>query len=240
MRVVLRRERRRRNVTPVCGSRLPLPHYALVDRIDLLAQPGTTRAAALNDSLILVTNDHYLANGIRHSPPPLAGSTILPHLEEAMNAQQKWVSTRIIIDLNGSTSSVLDMMYQLHLISRHQPELAFDLLTEVNDLEIIRFIEASCLCRIIDRRFTLRDVQQTLAFPRVVLNNPRERFLSQEWEIIRLMARGMTLRNIADAQQRPYHRIIYRLTRMLALLKLKKRQQFIRLLQRLNEGHSRK
>ncbi|KNC91716.1 hypothetical protein [Trabulsiella odontotermitis] len=237
MRVVLRRERRRRNVTPVCGSRLPLPHYALVDRLDLLAQPVATRAASLNDTLILVTHDNYLANGIRHSPPPLASSTIFPRLEEAMHARQKWVSARMIIDLNGSTTSVLDLLHQLHLISRQKPDLAFDLLTTADDPEIVRFIEASCLCRIIDRRFTVSGVQQALAFPRVVFDNPRERFISREWDIICLMARGMTLRNIATLQQRPYHRIIYRLTRVLTLLKLQKRQQFIRLLQRLNQYH---
>lgn len=68
MRVVLRRERRRRNITDIRGCRLPLPHYALIDRVDLLAQPVASRAASLNSTLILVTHDSYLANGIRHSP----------------------------------------------------------------------------------------------------------------------------------------------------------------------------
>ncbi|MFW0765990.1 helix-turn-helix transcriptional regulator [Trabulsiella odontotermitis] len=234
MRVVLRRERRRRNVTPVGGSRLPLPHYALVDRLDLLANPATNQVASLGDRLLLVTQDNYLATGIRYCPPSLACSTIFPCLEDALDARQKWGSSHIIIDLNGSTTSVLDTLHQLHLISQQQPELAVDLLTEVDDREIVHFIEASCLCRIIDRRITLSGVQQALAFPRVVFNNPRTRFSRQEWQIIRLMAHGMTLRNIATQQNRPYHRIIYRLTRILALLKLPKRQQFIRLLQRLS------
>ncbi|WP_152958602.1 helix-turn-helix transcriptional regulator [Trabulsiella odontotermitis] len=234
MRVVLRRERRRRNATPVGGRRLPLPHYALVERIDLLANPATNHAASLSDRLLLVTQDNYLATGIRYSPPPLACSTLFPRLEEASEARQKWGSSRLIIDLNGSTAPVLDTLYQLHLISRQHPDLAFDLLTVVDDLDIVHFIAASCLCRIIDRRVTVSGVQQALAFPRVVFNNPRERFNRQEWQIIRLMADGMTLRNIAIQQNRPYHRIIYRLARILALLKLQKRQQLIRLLQRLS------
>ncbi|KFB98083.1 transcriptional regulator of fimbriae expression [Trabulsiella guamensis ATCC 49490] len=235
MRVVLRRDRRRRNVNLMCGSRLPLPHYALVDRVDLVTQPVVIRAASLTERLILVTHDNYLANGIRHSPPPLTSSAIFPCLREAMHARQRSDSARVIIDLNGCTLPVFDVLHQLHLISRQKPGLAFDLLTETDDPEIVRFIEASCLCRIIDRRFTLSGIQRALAFPRVIFNNPRDRFISQEWEIIRLMAQGLTLRNIAAQQQRPYHRIIYRLARILALLKIKKRQQFIRLLQRISE-----
>lgn len=239
MRVVLRRERRRRNINDIRGCRLPLPHYALIDRVDLLAQPVASRAASLNSTLILVTHDSYLANGIRHSPPPLSYSTIFTRLEDALHAQQKWTSARVIVDLNGGMSSILEIMSTLRSLSHKKPELTFDLLADSRDREILRFIEATCLCRIINRRFTLSMVQQSLAFPRVLFDNPRERFTRSEWEIIRLMAQGVSLRHIAEQQQRPYHRVIYRLTRILSLLQLQKRQQFIRLLQRIDDGKAR-
>lgn len=229
MRVMLRRERRRRNMMDFQGHSLPLPHNALVDRGDLL-----NHTARYCDYRILVTRDHYLAIGVRHSPVPLCLCRIYDDFDEALNVVRQTLPLCLIVDLEGWSQPTLTLLDRLRDLQQRHPQIDIALITPETDRESLRFLQASCRCRIIDKRLAL--VQARHAFQ---LHDPPQPlvsrlFKSKEWSVLMLMSNGHSLCNIARQQLRPYHRIIYRVGCVLSLLRLNHRQQLLRLLQRVN------
>lgn len=237
MRVMLRRERRRRNVIDFQGHSLPLPHNALVERNDLL-----NHTARYTDYLILVTRDKYLAYGVRYSPVPLCLCRIYDDLDEALRVVHKILPLCLIVDLEGWPQPTLILLDQLRALQKKYPTMEIVLITPNTDDLTRLFLQASCGCRIIDKRLALLQARSALQFNDEAANHaappdlPR-RFKQKEWSVLMLMSQGHSLCNIARLQLRPYHRIIYRVGCVLTLLRLDHRQQLLRLIQRINGRH---
>ncbi len=67
------------------------------------------------------------------------------------------------------------------------------------------------------------------------LGSEKEWFSRNEWPILQELARGRTLRQIALLHNRPYSRIIYRLSCILLKLGLSHRQELLHLLNNLSD-----
>jgi fimbrial regulator len=237
MRVMLRRERRRRNIMDFQGHSLPLPHNALVERNDLL-----NHTARYTDYRILVTRDKYLAFGVRHSPVPLCLCRIYDDIDEALQVVHHILPLCLIIDLEGWSQPTLILLDRLRALQKKHPAMEIALITPDTDSRTRLFLQASCGCRIIDKRLALLQARSALQLNQELPKNnlpvsvPR-RFKSKEWSVLMLMSQGHSLCHIARMQLRPYHRIIYRVGCVLSLLKLGHRQQLLRLIQRINGVH---
>lgn len=236
MSIMLRRERRRRNLTPLQSHARPLPHFALVERHDLLSHHGRA-----NENRILVTCDYFLALGIHHSPPPLCYCTIYNNLDEALNVVRGTQPLNLIIDIEGWPVPTLDILNHLLDLHKRHPGLEISLITPEKAFSYRRFLQAACLCRLIDKHLELKQLRDALQYRRLPLPASHRLFKTREWSVLMLMARGLSLCEIARHQQRPYHRITYRVNCIIALLRLEKRQQLLSLLQKISAtppGHT--
>lgn len=229
MRVLLRRERRRRNVMDYQGNALPLPHSTLVDKLDLLRHP--TRSAGLR---VLVTRNHFLATGIRHSPLPLCHTTIYDDLSEALHHVRQSPPLSLIIDLEGWSVATLPLLNQLRELHQTYPALDIALIAAETETAARLFLQSACSCRFIDRRLALKTIRNELQLQGQRFTFPPRGFKAREWSVLILMAQGRSLSEIARLQERPYHRVVYRMGCVLTLLGLGHRHQLLRLLQKIN------
>lgn len=234
MRTVRRRERRRRNMTEEQGYQLPLPHFALIESAELLnPTSGLTKNAA---DPILVTHDRYLIGGMRYSAAPLSHCRIYDTLADAFAAVKDAVAGNLIVDPEGLAQPLLTTLDLIRHQQKYAPTLSVTLLLSSSQRDVQRFIKSACRCRILNRHAVLDAVRLTPTAPEAGADAPSARgdFNAREWDILIQLAHGRTLREIARAQQRPYHRIIYRLGCILTRLKYTQRQQLLRLLQQVN------
>lgn len=227
MRVMLRRERRRRNIMEFQGHSLPLPHNALVERSDLL-----NHTARYCEYHILVTRDHYLATGVRHSPVPLSLCRIFDDIDEALDVVHLTHPLGLIIDLEGQILPVITLLDRLRMLQQDYPALDIVLITPDVDPAAQRFLQATCHCRVLDKRLALFQARAALHLQSQVQTLLPRLFKAKEWSVLMMMSEGYTLCHIARLQVRPYHRIIYRVGCVLTLLRLNHRHQLLRLLQR--------
>lgn len=229
MRVMLRRERRRRNIIEFQGYSLSLPHNALVERGVLL-----NHTAHYSDHRILVTRDSYLASGIRHSPAPLCLCRIYADIDEALAAVQQIQPLYLIIDLEGWEMPVLALLDSLRNLQHRYQAVEMVLMTPELDPVTQQFLQSALRCRLIEKRLALPLAREALQ--RIVDTLPAHArlFKTKEWSVLMLMAQGHSLSHISRLQIRPYHRIVYRVGCILSLLQLSHRQQLLRVLQRVS------
>lgn len=232
MRVTLRREKRRRSMHVREGYPLPLPHDVQVEYVDKLLHPASM--AGQWELTMVATRDCYLASGLRFSPAPLCHSVIIGQLDEALDTSRRAGPLHLLIDLHGLVLPPVELLDRLRHWQRRTPSSArLTLLSSVADPLALRFIEQSCLCRVIDKHLPLRASRQAMLSPRPA--DPPTLFSSGEWELLRALAQGKSLRQIAHQQQHSYHRIVYRQGKILSRLQLTHRSLLLRLLQRI--GH---
>ena len=228
MRAVLRRERRRRNLRASQSNPLPLPHHALVEHSDLL-EPYTST----HEIRAVITGDRFLAEGFRHSPVPICLYSIFTDPDDALLALAQGDFNSVIVDMDKLTLPVITLLERLRALRMQRPEIHIALMMTDTDFAVLDFLRASCSVCIINKHLPLKE-----AWTKMQLSNPpppREAIFShKEWKILLLMAQGYSLRLIAQSQHQPYHRIIYRIGRILTRLGLQRRQQLIQLLQRIN------
>lgn len=234
MRVMLRRERRRRNIMEFQGYSLPLPHNALVERGALLNH--TTR---YSDHRILVTRDSFLASGVRHSPLPLCQCRIYAGVDEALTAVQHIQPLCLIVDLEDCEMPVLALLDSLRNLHRRHPEMEIVLLTTERDPLTQPFLQSALCCLVIEKQLALPLAREVLQQQGDAAPAQTRLFKAKEWSVLMMMAQGHSLSHIAKLQIRPYHRIIYRVGCILSLLRLNHRQQLLRVLQRITALHDR-
>lgn len=229
MRIIQRRERRRRNVMALQGLSLPLPHNTLVEH-------GALRhhTARYGDRRILVTRDRYLASGIRHSPVPLSLCRIYDDINDALETLQQTQPLCLIVDLEDCQQPVISLLDQLRDVQRRYPELGMVLMTSETDPVSYPFLQRVCRCRIVDKHMALPMTREALLAQSLTPLLPQRLFKAKEWSVLLLMAKGHSLSHVARLQIRPYHRIIYRVGCILNLLGLGHRQHLLRVLQRVS------
>ncbi len=231
MRAVLRRERRRRNLRASQSNPLPLPHHALVEHSDLL-EPDTST----HEIRAVITGDRFLAEGFRHSPVPICFYSVFTDPDDALLALARGDFKSVIVDMDRLSMPVITLIERLRAQRMQRPEIHIALMVTETDFAALDFLRASCSVCIISKHLPLKE-----AWTKMQLSNPppppREAIFShKEWKILLLMAQGYSLRLIAQSQQQPYHRIIYRIGRIQMRLGLQRRQQLIQLLQRINSS----
>lgn len=235
MRAVLRRDRRRRNLLASQSNPLPLPHHALVEHSNLL-EPGP-RPPELHT---IITGDRFLAEGLRHSPAPLCYYPIVTNTDDALLALTKNNRASIIVDMDRLAVPVMSLIEQLRTLRIQQPEMQITLLTLNTDRGVLDFLHAACQARFIDKRLPLNELWEKLQRYKPLGADRERTFSHKEWRILQQMTQGYSLRVIAQNQQQPYHRVTYRIARILARLNLQRRLQLIQLLQRVSDNAGRR
>lgn len=139
------------------------------------------------------------------------------------------------MDIESRSTGLIDQLDQLRRHSLYPPFLTPWLLIRADNYDARLFCKAAGPFHVLERQMNAAGLQHSLMEPRPLQGSDRDWFSRNEWPILQELARGKTLRQIALLQNRPYSRIIYRLSCILMKLGLSHRQELLHLLNNLSD-----
>ena len=166
---------------------------------------------------------------------PLSNCCDYSTLEAALSDLNQWPSSRLVVDVESRASPLIDLLDRLRRHSLFAPYLTPYLLIRADDYDTRLFCKAAGPFHVLERQLTPRALQQTLLETPSPAGHRKEWFSRDEWPILQALSQGSTLRQIAQLQNRPYSRIIYRLSCILAKLGLNHRHELLHLLNNLSD-----
>ncbi|QPK02682.1 response regulator transcription factor [Enterobacter mori] len=235
MRMTVRRYRRRRTGSDALGfthSPFALPFF---DRLEFLSQSINQTRKTDAPFIILVTQDNFLRSGFLHGQSPLSNCCDFKTLEAALSTINHWPSARLVVDIDSRASTLIDLLDQLRRHSLYPPFLAPHLLIRADDYDARLFCKAAGPFHVLERQLSPPVMQQYLLETSFLPRNRKEWFSRDEWPVLQDLSRGNSLRHIAHLHNRPYNRIIYRLSCILTKLGLNHRQELLHLLNNLSD-----
>ncbi|MCG3100955.1 DNA-binding response regulator [Enterobacter cloacae] len=235
MPMTVRRYRRRRTGSDALGfthSPFAPPFF---DRLEFLSQSSNLTHKTDAPFIILITEDHYLRTGLLNGPFPLSSCCNHTTLDDAFDALAQWPSARLVVDIESRSTGLIEKLDQLRRHSLYPPFLTPWLLVRADNYDTRLFCKAAGPFHVIERQLNAAVLQQTLLDARLPTGSDKDWFSRTEWPILQALSRGKTLRQIALMQNRPYSRIIYRLSRILLKLGLSNRQELLHLLNNLSD-----
>ncbi|TCD25003.1 response regulator transcription factor [Lelliottia amnigena] len=238
MRMTVRRYRRRRKGSDSLGFSYSHSSPPFFDRLVSLSQSINQTRKTDTPFLILVTRDNFLHMGLQNGPSPLSHCCGFDALEPAFHALKNWPTARLVVDVEGRSSSLLDMLDALRRVILYPPFPPISLLVRSDDYDTRLFCKTTGPFEVLERQVSAPALQQAL----IAANSPSPHrsqwFSREEWIILQFLSQGQSLRHIALMRQRPYSRIVYRLGRILDKLGLHHRQELLHLLHRLSDPPS--
>lgn len=234
MRMTVRRYRRRRTGSDTLGfthSPLTPPFF---DRLEFLSQSANLTHKTDAPFIVLVTEDHFLRTGFMNGQFPLSCCCDYSTLEDAFSALNQWPSARLVVDIESRSTSLIDRLDQLRRYSLYPPFLMPHLLVRADDYDTRLFCKTAGPFHVLERQLTAATLQRCLLEEKPAPGLPDEWFTRTEWPLLQALSQGKTLRQISVMQNRPYSRVIYRLSCILAKLGLNHRQQLLHLLNNLS------
>ncbi|HIE5388368.1 TPA: helix-turn-helix transcriptional regulator [Enterobacter cancerogenus] len=235
MRMTVRRYRRRRTGSDSLGfthSPFAPPFF---DRLEFLSQSINQTRKTDSPFIILVTQDNFLRAGLLQGQSPLSNCCDYTTLDAALLALNHWPSARLVVDVDGRVSPMIELLDRLRRHSLYPPFIMPNLLIRADDYDARLFCKAAGPFNVLERQLTAQTLQQALLEAQPVQRNQKEWFSRKEWPIVQELARGRSLRQIALLHNRPYNRIIYRLSCILTKLGLNHRQELLHLLNNLSD-----
>lgn len=233
MRMTVRRYRRRRTGSDSLGFTLSPFAPPFFDRLEFLSQ--SIHQARKTDApfMLLVTEDNFLRAGFLHGQSPVSNCCDYTTLDAALNALHLWPSARLVVDIYSQTSTLIDRLDPLRRLSLYPPYIKPYLLIRADDYDARLFCQAAGPFHILERQLSLAALHKQLLEPSPLSGSKKEWFSRSEWPLLQDLARGLSLRQIALLHNRPYSRIVYRLSCILTKLGLNHRQQLLHLLNNL-------
>jgi len=228
--MTVRRYRRRRTGSDTLGFTYSPFAPPFFDRLEFLSQSINLSRKTDAPFIILVTEDNFLRTGFLHGQFPLNCCCDYATLEDAFGALSQWPSARLVVDIESPATPLIERLDQLRRHSLYPPFLVPHLLISADDYDTRLFCKASGPFHVLERQLTAATLQQSLLEVKSAPFLAKEWFTRTEWPILQALSQGKTLRQIALIQNRPYSRIIYRLSGILSKLGLTHRQELLHLI----------
>lgn len=234
MRIAIRRERRRRSGTDHPGFKNPHAWPPFFDRLERLTHSLALTHKTDSPLFILVSSDRFLRQGFRFAPYPLSNGWVTSTLDLALDLLPRAPGVQLLVDVFYTEETAIETLDRLRRISFDYPQNLIHLITPTQDKKALRFMKAVAALRIISRQSPFRTLRKKLLMPQPVRFSRKSHFSRDEWLILMALTQGRTLKSIASDYDKDYHRVIYRLGRIVERLKLKHRSELIHLLQNLS------
>jgi Response regulator containing a CheY-like receiver domain and an HTH DNA-binding domain len=234
MRIAIRRERRRRSGSDHPGLKNSHSWPPFFDRLERLTHSLALTHKTESPLFILVSTDLFLRQGFRHAPYPLSNGWAATTLDQALDLLPKAPNVQLLVDINHTDVSVIETLDKLRRTGFDHPQHNLYLLLPAQDKVLLRFIKAIGPVRVINRQSPFRTIRKKLLNPSPLPFSRQSHFSRDEWLILTAMAQGRSLKSIASDHHKNYHRVTYRLTCIIARLKLKHRSALLHLLQKLS------
>jgi len=235
MRMTVRRYRRRRKGSDSLGFSYSPSRPPFFDRLVSLSHSINQTRKTDTPFLILVTPDKFLRAGLQKGPSPLSHCCAFDTLEPALHALESWPTARLVVDVDGRTTPLLNMLDALRRLILYPPFVPISLLVRADDYDARLFCKTTGPFEVLERQVPALALQQALMANTPLDSDRRHWFSRDEWTVLQFLSQGQSLRHIALLHQRPYSRIVYRLGRILDKLGLHHRQELLHLLHRLSD-----
>jgi fimbrial protein FimY len=228
IRAVQKKKRRIRAHARGC----PQPHATLmIDSLEHLAHSLNDAVPEGMVSQILISADSFLRYAwSRHL---FGGKRIAAF--ETLDAARYWLDdthlTTLIVDMESQTTSRFMVLEALRAHCLSTGGLRTYLLISHQDPPMNAFLHAAGPFELLARNGSVPRLRAALLAPTLPDISPR--FSAAEWQLITLLARGLTLKEAARQLNMPYHRAVYRISTLLQRLNLPTRQCLTHLLHRL-------
>ncbi len=213
----------------------------ILDRLEYLQQQ--IRALRLQQpvDMLLVSNDRYLSLALTQHLFKQTRIRICSTLEDVTSFFEQAPLPRIVIDLDGITVPVIQVLAAIRLWHKERPDISVVLLTTGHSPQASCFIAAATACRVIERRLDVRILSYLLMLqpcsPMPVQANytrKNDALSLREWNMLMEVARGRSLKAIALSLKKPYHSVVYTLSRVSTRIGLNSRKALIHLLHELS------
>lgn len=236
MRIAIRRERRRRSGSDHPGLKNTHSWPPFFDRLERLTHSLALTHKTESPLFILVSTDLFLRQGFRYAPYPLSNGWATTTLDHAIDLLPKAPQAQLLVDIRHTDASIIETLDRLRHISFENPQHHLYLLLPAQDKAVLRFIKSVGLVRIINRQAPFRTLRKKLLTPTPLHYDRKHHFSRDEWLILMALTQGRSLKSIASDYDKSYHRVVYRLARIVERLKLKHRSDLLHLLQKLSGG----
>ncbi|WP_417642039.1 hypothetical protein [Enterobacter kobei] len=232
MRIASRREKHRRER----GDTRITPHHKLpplfIDRLERLSLQLHDKRPQPSATQLLVSSDRYLAFAFCRMLPVGRPIVFFPSLALAEPRLDDHAMTTLMVDMASLTTSRFAATGTLRDLARRRADLNIYLLTSRHDPPVLQFFRAVGPFHLLERQQALASWHQALSVP-PSLTPAVASFSAQEWQILTALAQGISLKDFSRQHRTPYHRIVYRVNRLIQRLQLPDRQSLILLLHRL-------
>lgn len=234
-----KRPRRIKNDGPVypCGLAIP----TIFDRLEVLQQQIRAVRPQKPVEMLLVTNDRYLSLALTQYLFKRTRTLICSTLEEVESYFEQTPLPHVVIDLDCIAIPIIHVLDTIRAWHRVRPDIAFTLLTASRSPEASCFIVAAATCRVLERRLEIGILSFLLMQPpcspspaQANYTRQNDALSAREWNILMEVAKGHTLKSIAQSLKKPYHYVVYTLGRLSARIGLSSRKALIHLLHELS------
>lgn len=233
MRSVTRRERHRRlRNAKDCACCYHSPTPQVFDRLELLNQQLNNALPVGIVSHAIITTDNYLGYSLSHFLFSGKRTAAFRSLDDISLWIEEGSLKQLIVDMEALPISCIEAINQLRALSWKRSDLQIYLLVSDKASAITQFIRMAGRFFVLSRRQNLASLRKTLLSVTSLLSS--ESFSRTDWLMIETLAQGASLKEIARQQSVPYHRVVYRLNQLIALLNLPHRQSFLRLIQQIS------
>lgn len=217
------------------------------DRIESLQQQMYAKQSPEPLDIILVTCDYYLSLALTEHFFKFQRTHVCVNLEEAEVLLQQTPQPRVFIDLDGVSEPAIDVLNMIRQWQQTWPRLNMMQLTACRCIEVARLIHAASIFPMVERRLRITDLLILLTQKRARQDwsNAKDGSHSvplskREWNILLAVAKGESLKTIAESFHKPYHSVVYTLGRVAARIGAGNNKSLIYLLNKLSCASSAK
>ena len=188
------------------------------------------RQARRRREIVLISEDRFLHYALCRHLPSNRHVVIFPNLDALVGGVNYRDFSLLIIDLKGLTQPLIDVLQIIRRLSCQFPTLRIALLVARLPSALHNLIAASTACTLVNRRLPVPWLGHEL---RAVIAKPPDlagKITVNQWRILEEMCSGKSLAALAEEMNKPYHHASYQLTRMMKILGISTRAQWLRLL----------
>jgi fimbrial protein FimY len=207
------------------------------DRLEYLQQQIHTQSLAEPLDIILMTCDNYLSLALTECVFKSQRTHVCATLDEAEKLLSQNPQPRMLIDLDGVNEAAIDVLDTSRKWQKTWPELNIVQFATCRCVNLSRLIDAASSFPVVERRLTISELLKILNLnpdEQNLVFSPPAPLSHREWNILLAVAKGESLKTIAQSFNKPYHFVVYTLGRIASRLGLKNNKALIHLLNKLS------
>lgn len=183
--------------------------------------------------MALISEDRFLHYALCCHLSSYRHVVIFPNLDALVGRVNYSDFSLLIIDLKGLTQPLINVLQIIRRLSCQFRTLRIALLVARLPSALHNLIAASTACTLVNRRLPVPCLGRELRTTIAKSHDFKLKITFNQWRILEEMSNGKSLTALAEEMNKPYHHASYQLTRMMQILGISTRAQWLRLLHQL-------